>query len=594
MTTKQIKLEFVTQNNFSALTPVTNPNYPNFFNTYAVWSGTARTLTIKRSFSLPQGTYQIIAVSTNPAKTVYRCSSPVGQRKNDGGSLEIPISSVIAPGGTVGVLPATAGITYGSDFPRVVGFTPAINLPLQGSLIYHSGGNLEIDIFADRDDQPVGIASVISSTESWVNWIGRGEANTIATALKSIIWTTRSPDTAFNGRYLFTMPYAASIQAHVWGAGGSGAAGSDSGSNWLGGSSYYAPPGGSGSPGLYNTQTFTVESGDEIEVFVGSAGKPGTVLRGTPSDGGNAPGGTGGASRTSVGGVAAQSYNGGRGGRGGRGFSGGGVRTSGGGGTGGGGGGGASGVLVNNNPAIIAGGGGGGGGTGLTPSQFPNGTQGPSDPNAAITKNATGQTPGDNRGENGKDVGSNDIGGGGGGGGGGYPGGQGGESRASADSLGFHYGYRPAGGVAWHGKCGGNFPVYPPSTGAGTLYYDARYGQGGAGGVGSTQHYSPGRAIGMGAAGGTVSFTDPGPGKSGTDGRVVLIIEPIGLSSVKVGGEWRQITEVFVKVGGVWKDIDNIFTKIDDEWKPIEGGGGDKPDVTGNPGEYGLNNRGYS
>jgi hypothetical protein len=71
-------------------------------------------------------------------------------------------------------------------------------------------------------------------------------------------------------------------------------------------------------------------------------------------------------------------------------------------------------------------------------------------------------------------------------------------------------------------------------------------------------------------------------------------MEPIGLSSVKVGGEWRQITEAFYKVGGAWKDISDIYIKIDDEWKPIEGGGGAEPDVTGNPGDYGLNNRGYS
>jgi hypothetical protein len=209
-------------------------------------------------------------------------------------------------------------------------------------------------------------------------------------------------------------------------------------------------------------------------------------------------------------------------------------------------------------------------------------------------KNATGQTPGDNRGENGKDVGSNDTGGGGGGGGGGYPGGQGGESRASLDSLGFHYGFRPSGGVAWHGKCGGNFPAYPASTGAGTLYYDARYGQGGAGGVGSERYFVSRTSGGPFGVPFFTEFTDPQPGQSGTDGRVVLIMEPIGLSSVKVGGEWRQITEAFYKVGGAWKDISDIYIKIDDEWKPIEGGGGAEPDVTGNPGDYGLNNRGYS
>jgi hypothetical protein len=252
-------------------------------------------------------------------------------------------------------------------------------------------------------------------------------------------------------------------------------------------------------------------------------------------------------------------------------------------------------VLVNNSPVIVAGGGGGGGGTGIAPDFAVNGSQGGGDSNAAITKNAIGDTPGDNRGENGRDVGSNDIGGGGGGGGGGYPGGQGGMSRGSLDSLGFHYGYRPLGGTGFHGKCGGNYPAYSASTGAGTLYYDARYGQGGAGGLGSSLiGYSTSTSGAPFRGTGGPTFSDPGPGQSGTDGRVVLIMEPIGLSSVKVGGEWRQITEVFYKVGGVYKDINAIFIKINDEWKPIEGGGGATPNISKDSGDYGLDNRNYS
>ena len=562
MTKRIIKLEFVTQPGNETLVPRTDPRWEPFQNTYAVWTSNrsvVENITIRRKIELQQGYYYVTGTVDNSGSVTVN-----GTRINLR-AFNQPISRT--------------------------------NLNVN-TRVYHIGGLMDIVIDASNAGDVAGVAVTISkelsiTTTAFFNYATpQGRSETVL-SVGDLVWSTRTPGQAKIGRYLFTMPYAAAITAHVWGAGGSGAAGSDFGSNWLGGSSYYAPPGGRGSPGLYNTQTFTVAAGDQVEVMVGSAGVPGTVLRGAPVDGGNTPGGAGGASRTDVGGVAAQSYNGGQGGQGGRGWTGARYAILGGG-TGGGGGGGASGVLVNNSPAIVAGGGGGGGGSGIAPDFAVNGSQGGGDSNAAITKNAIGDTPGDNRGENGRNVGSNDIGGGGGGGGGGYPGGQGGMSRASLDSLGFHYGFSPAGGTGFHGKCGGNYPAYPASTGAGTLYYDARYGQGGAGGIGSTLSYSPGRAIGMGAAGGTTSFSDPAPGQSGTDGRVVLIMEPIGLSSVKVGGEWRQITEAFYKVGGVWKDIDNSFIKINDQWKPIEGGGGAEPDVTKNPGDYGQNNRNWS
>jgi len=565
MTTKQIKLEFVTQPQTQTLVPRSDGRWGSFQNTYAVWTSNrsvVESITIRRKIELQQGYYYVVGTVDN------------------GGSVTV--------NGTV---------------VNLYRFDTGVNRTLIATSrrVYHGGGLMDIVINAANGGDVAGVAVTISKEISETVMIVQSSRGVTSVGVGDLVWSTRSPDVEFNGRYLFTMPYAASIQAHVWGAGGSGAGGSYAVSNWSGGSTGYAAPGGRGSPGLYNTHTFTVEAGDEIEVFVGSAGRPSTVLKGTPYDFGNTPGGVGGASRTSVAGVAAQSYNGGRGGLGGREQAwfaiGGGPRLatpSPGGGTGGGGGGGASGVLVNNTPAIIAGGGGGGGGSGPTPDQFSNGTQGPGDSNAAITKNDTGQTPGDNRGENGRDVGPYSFGGGGGGGGGGYPGGQGGMTRADNDSLGFHYGYNPWGGTGFHGKCGGNYPVYPPSTGAGTLYYDARYGQGGAGGVGATYTISQVNAAGRGGVVSSISKTEPSPGQSGTDGRVVLIIEPIGLSSVKVGGEWRQITEAFYKVGGAWKDISDIYIKIDDQWKPIEGGGGAEPDIAKNAGDYGLNNRGYS
>jgi len=562
MTTKQIKLEFVRQPGYTTLTPRTDGRWGSFQNTYAVWTSSqsvVETITITRKIELQQGYYFVTGTVDN--------------------------SGSVTVNGTVINL-----FVFNTNISRTDLRT--------STRIYHSGGLMDIVIVARNQGDVAGVAVTISKAIQLTGF----QTGSGTYVIDDLVWSTRTPGVTTIGRYVFTMPYAASITAHVFGGGGSGAAGMGVGSNWLGGSTFYSPPGGRGSPGLYNTQTFAVAAGDEVEVFVGSAGVPGTVLGGAPHDGGNAPGGAGGASRTSVGGVAAQSYNGGRGGQGGRavGWSYGGIGQYGfdprGGGTGGGGGGGASGVLVNDLPAIVAGGGGGGGGSGIVPDGYTNGSQGGGDSNAAITKNAIGTAPGDNRGENGKDVGPTDIGGGGGGGGGGYPGGQGGMSRGSADSLGFHYGYRPLGGTGFHGKCGGNYPAYPASTGAGTLYYDARYGQGGAGGLGSSIiGTTGGGSSGAPFRGASAPvFSDPGPGQSGTDGRVVLIMEPIGLSSVKVGGEWRQITEVFYKVGGVYKDISDIFIKINDEWKPIEGGGGATPNISQNPGDYGLNNRNYS
>jgi hypothetical protein len=594
--TQKVKLEFVPQANYSAYTSVTNNLYSSFFNTYAVWLGTSRTIRIRRSFSLPQGTYHIMAVSTNPAKTMYKVNATPG--KNTFGSLVIPSGSVIPPGGNVGILPATTSLTVGQDYPRYYGLywgSPAQDdnvqwlsgaTPYVGTLVYHPGGLFELDIAVDRESNPAGIASVISSVKNSGPIASLGGSSSYQ-ELGGIVWTTRSPAADFVGRYTFTFPFRASIEAHVWGAGGAGAAGSSS--------FVETPPkGGDGSPGLYNTRTFTVEPGDSVEVFVGSAGQPSTALKGSPYDGGNTPGGTAGGSRVLVSGQAPQSYNGGRGGQGAREpLNVGGIQLANrsGGGTGGGGGGGASGILINDIPAIVAGGGGGGGGTGPAADNIASWNGRFGDSNARITKNATGKTPGDNRGENGRDVSIyDDAGGGGGGGGGGYPGGQGGRSRGSGDDGGSSsnfYSFR--GGTGDSGECGGNFPVYAATTGAGTLYYDSRYGQGGAGGRGLSYEFFPGNR-------GNISYIPipAQPGNPGTEGRVVLIVESTGLSSLKVGGQWRQIPEIFVKIGGVWKQINSFFVKINDQWRTIGGGGGVTPDANPDPTNYGSNNRPWS
>jgi hypothetical protein len=157
----------------------------------------------------------------------------------------------------------------------------------------------------------------------------------------------------------------------------------------------------------------------------------------------------------------------------------------------------------------------------------------------------------DFRGENGQTKGGD--GGGGGGGGGGYPGGQGG-AVFGGDASGFA------------GQCGGNFPDnVGTTTGTNTAYYKSGY-------------------VGGGARG----------GGTGQNGRVVLLIEPISLISVKVADEWKQSQDVFVKVGGEWKNIDIMYIKIDDAWREINGVGQGDVALTGNTQNYGTSARSFS
>jgi hypothetical protein len=246
---------------------------------------------------------------------------------------------------------------------------------------------------------------------------------------------------------------------------------------------------------------------------------------------GGPPGGDGGNSRTSIGGYSTLSFNGGKGGR--AGISG----ASG----AGGGGGGASTVMITGAPIIVAGGGGGGAGAGLG---------GGVSPHASIGNNVIGNTPLDYRGENGQD--KSGDGGGGGAGGGGYPGGEGGAAIGGDQN-------------AYPGETGGNLPVNSASTGVGTLYYKTGFAGGGASG-----------------------------GGNGQNGRIVLEIQPQALNSVKVSGDWQQVTESFVKVGGAWKSINEMQVKVDGQWRAALGSGQSGitiPSVTGN---YGTVIRSYS
>ena len=63
-------------------------------------------------------------------------------------------------------------------------------------------------------------------------------------------------------------------------------------------------------------------------------------------------------------------------------------------------------------------------------------------------------------------------------------------------------------------------------------------------------------------------------GQEGSNGAVALEIYPRGLSNVKVGGQWRNITTAAVKVSGIWRDIASIFVKVNGRWQP-SGSAGD-------------------
>jgi len=169
----------------------------------------------------------------------------------------------------------------------------------------------------------------------------------------------------------------------------------------------------------------------------------------------------------------------------------------------------------------------------------------------AFTSLLVGSPTLDFRGEHAQD--KSGDGGGGGAGGGGYPGGQGGTTPGGDSS-------------AYAGQCGGN---YPDNTGATT--------------GSSTDYYKSGYADGGNRGGGT-----------GQSGRVVLLIEPLGLVSVKIADEWKQSQESFVKVSGSWRDIDTIYIKINDTWRQINGSGQGDVALVGNSQSYGTSLRSFS
>ena len=225
-----------------------------------------------------------------------------------------------------------------------------------------------------------------------------------------------------------------------------------------------------------------------------------------------------------AGGAAGGSAPGGASGRSLTGFSGGVGGTSGPNGSSGagGGGGGATVITIDGNALMIAGGGGGGAGDGR------NGVG-----TAGINSNsATGNSPG-TLGENGAN--HNGDGGAGGAGGGGADGGTGG-SGGSGDT----------GGTG--GKTGSNLLPSGAS--------EANPSGQTPGGSGDARYQA-----GVGTGGNQAS--------SGGNGLAHIIFTVSPESFVKVGGAWKQITEVYTKKDGAWKTITAGYAKIGGAWKAI-------------------------
>lgn len=62
-------------------------------------------------------------------------------------------------------------------------------------------------------------------------------------------------------------------------------------------------------------------------------------------------------------------------------------------------------------------------------------------------------------------------------------------------------------------------------------------------------------------------------GQEGANGAVALEIYPAGLCNVKVGGQWRNVSDAAVKVAGSWRDVQTIFVKVDGEWRTVDSAG---------------------
>ena len=59
-------------------------------------------------------------------------------------------------------------------------------------------------------------------------------------------------------------------------------------------------------------------------------------------------------------------------------------------------------------------------------------------------------------------------------------------------------------------------------------------------------------------------------GQEGSNGAVALEIYPTGICNVKVGGEWKNVTEAAVKLSGTWRGVQSVYVKINGTWRPID------------------------
>ena len=227
--------------------------------------------------------------------------------------------------------------------------------------------------------------------------------------------------------------------------------------------------------------------------------------------GGGGGGSGGGAAPGGVNGKSITGYSGGRGGQSG---------PSGSSGSGGGGGG-ATVILIDSTEIAVAGGGAGGAGAGIA-----------TDGTAGInTNSATAGSP-STLGENGAD--HSGDGGGGGAGGGGAAGGQGGN-----------------GGSGDNGGTGG----YSGSNNAvgGTENNGSGQAPGGTGDAA----YRSGIAVGGNSS------------SSGANGLVVLTFDIGVQAKYKVGGNWKDTSNLYYKVSGVWKEVTAAYVKVAGTWKAM-------------------------
>lgn len=230
--TRVIKKEFVLDPADEALTPVTHGEWSSYMNTYAVWQGSSNDITVRRKITLQAGNYYIAGAVDNT--------------------------------GTVNINGVNITLyNYNANISR----TALTN----NTKVHHPGGTMTITISAKNAGGPRGVAVTISKelieyyniAAGGYTGFDSGYVNTKnRVSVGDLVWSTRSINDT-TAVYTATMPFNATITAYLWGGGGGGG-GMDA-----------ASQGGVGSPGLFNTTTFSVEKNDIVKVVLGSNGLSG-------------------------------------------------------------------------------------------------------------------------------------------------------------------------------------------------------------------------------------------------------------------------------------------------------------------------------